>query len=424
MTLIEMRESENAVTVPKGWRRVRLGEVCELSKGRTPREEWYSTSGVWLVRFRDVSSSGVNWIAGFRTFVDETYSGELKELKPGTVLVTADAHDPKSIGKKICLISSIPPHASPTYYSGELLGIMPKSGGELVPEMVLYWLQSEDGYQEIQEYVDGVHLNVGRAKDMKIPLPLTLAEQERIARILNEQMSAVEKARVAAEARLEAARALPAAYLRAVFSSEQARDWPKKRIVEICTVRGGKRLPKGTDFAHTKTKFPYIRVVDFEKGNINLHGLKYLEEETYSQISRYIINRNDVYLSIVGTIGVAGIIPDALDGANLTENAARLIIMDKSNLFRDYLARFLQSRAGQDSIKQRTNAVGQPKLALERIETIEIPVPLISRQRELAHELDNQLSEANYLIKTLEQELEAVNALRAALLRRAFTGGL
>lgn len=52
-----------------------------------------------------------------------------------------------------------------------------------------------------------------------IPLPL-LDDQRRIANVVGVQMAAVERARAAAEAQLEAAKALPGALLRRVFSVE------------------------------------------------------------------------------------------------------------------------------------------------------------------------------------------------------------
>jgi len=58
------------------------------------------------------------------------------------------------------------------------------------------------------------------AKDVaKITIPLPpLAEQKRIVAVLNQKMAAVEKARIAAEAELDAITALPAALLREAFS--------------------------------------------------------------------------------------------------------------------------------------------------------------------------------------------------------------
>ena len=65
----------------------------------------------------------------------------------------------------------------------------------------------------------------GYLESLEIPLP-PLLEQKRIVAFLTEKMAAVEKARTAAEARLQAARELPAAYLREVFESEEAQTWP------------------------------------------------------------------------------------------------------------------------------------------------------------------------------------------------------
>jgi len=82
-------------------------------------------------------------------------------------------------------------------------------------KFIYYFLTSD----EIVNYLDMVaegstsaypSLTPDVIADMDILLP-PLPEQKRIAAILNEQMAAVENARAAAEARLEAAKALPAA---------------------------------------------------------------------------------------------------------------------------------------------------------------------------------------------------------------------
>ena len=119
-----------------------------------------------------------------------------------------------------------------------------------------------------------------------------------------------------------------------------------------------------------------------------------------------------------------GVIPDALNGANLTENAARLVIKDRNVLFRDFLARFLTSPLGREQIDQRTNKVGQPKLAIERIATIEISFPAFSYQQRIASQLSSQMASAERLRQALADQLDAINKVPSALLRRAFNGEL
>jgi type I restriction enzyme S subunit len=145
-----------------------------------------------------------------------------------------------------------------------------------------------------------------------------------------------------------------------------------------------------------------------------------LDKEIHLQISRYIINRDDVYISIAGSIGIVGVIPDELDGANLTENAARIVIKERSVLFRDFLAKYLQSPLGQESIKHRTNIVGQPKLALERIATIEIPLPPLDEQKRIAAILDEQMEAVERSRQATLAQLEAAKALPAVYLRAVF----
>ena len=66
-------------------------------------------------------------------------------------------------------------------------------------------------------------------------------------------------------------------------------------------------------------------------------NLMYVPADIFPSISRYIINKEDVYITVAGTIGAVGTIPPELDGANLTENADRLVFTkaasEKSRLF-------------------------------------------------------------------------------------------
>ena len=233
--------------------------------------------------------------------------------------------------------------------------------------------------------------------------------------------------RDAAQARLEAVKALPAAFLRQAFpqpGQPLPNGWRWKKLGDLCWIKGGKRLPIGTEFASCGTSYPYIRVVDFRDGTVETGGLKYLDKTTQSTISRYIIEKDDVYISIAGSIGIVGTIPDCLDGANLTENAAKLVIRDPKLLSMGYLASFLMSSMGQGFIKERTNTVGQPKLALTRIATIPIPIPPIIEQQNFSEKLRAQTVILNTARIAAEAELAAIEALPAALLRRAFSGEL
>ncbi|MGZ8193523.1 MAG: restriction endonuclease subunit S, partial [Methylobacter sp.] len=164
--------------------------------------------------------------------------------------------------------------------------------------------------------------------------------------------------------------------------------WPFVEIGDLCEVKGGKRLPQGEPFAIEKTAHPYLRVSDFRNATVDTSNLKYITEEIHNTISRYTISSVDVYITIAGTIGLMGTIPEYLEGANLTENAAKLVIVTE-RIDKRYLALIGNGILVQEQIASLTHAVGVPKLSLERIKTIRIPLPPLDVQKEIVAEIED-----------------------------------
>ena len=51
------------------------------------------------------------------------------------------------------------------------------------------------------------------------------------------------------------------------------------RLGDVCEVKGGKRLPKGSSFADKDTGLPYIRVVDFSERTVDASDIQYLDPD-------------------------------------------------------------------------------------------------------------------------------------------------
>lgn len=198
--------------------------------------------------------------------------------------------------------------------------------------------------------------------------------------------------------------------------------WVKTTIGVICEVKGGKRLPKGKALLNTATEHPYIRVTDFENGSVNLSTIKYLDSDTYSAISNYTISKNDLYISIAGTIGLIGEIPEQLDNANLTENAAKLCFILGTD--KKYLKHVLSSNKTIEQFDDKTTSSGQPKLALFRIRDCEFPYAPINEQKIIAEKLDTLLAQVDSTKARLEQIPKILKRFRQAVLAAAARGEL
>ncbi|EGQ2922525.1 restriction endonuclease subunit S [Staphylococcus pseudintermedius] len=179
-----------------------------------------------------------------------------------------------------------------------------------------------------------------------------------------------------------------------------------KKLGDYCEVKGGKRLPKGDQLVEYETNHPYLRISDYSNGSVNLNNLKYVTEETFQKISRYIINEGDIFLSIVGTIGIVDFIDYKLDSASLTENAVRIRSFNESVLSTKFLSYFLKSDQGQNEMFIRTVGSTQPKLAITRIKDINIPIIDIKSQQKISNILstiDEKITLNKNLIANLEE---------------------
>ena len=188
-------------------------------------------------------------------------------------------------------------------------------------------------------------------------------------------------------------------------------EWKECKLGDLVTVKGGKRLPKGINLISTKNSHPYIRIRDLGKSKyLQLNSdYEYVDDETQKSISRYITNKGDVLISIVGTIGLIGIVGDSLDNANLTENCVKLI--DLKNIDSNYLYYFLSSEIGQNEIKKGTVGAVQPKLPIKNIQDIDIPIPPLSIQQKIARilsSLDDKIELNNKINTNLEQQAQAL----------------
>lgn len=183
-------------------------------------------------------------------------------------------------------------------------------------------------------------------------------------------------------------------------------------LEEFAEVKGGKRLPKGVNLQTIPNSHPYIRIRDLGSTKIlDLNSAyEYVDDETQKTIARYIVNEGDILISIVGTIGLIGVVGKTLDKANLTENCVKLVNI--SGIDREYLYYYLTSKLGQDEIIKGIVGAVQPKLPIKSIQKFAIQYPLeIDIQKRIAsilRSIDEKIALNNSINNNLEQQAKAI----------------
>ena len=159
--------------------------------------------------------------------------------------------------------------------------------------------------------------------------------------------------------------------------------WNDGRIKDFADVKGGIRLPKGKKLVKEINDHPYIRIRDLGKSKVLelTADFEYVDDETQKTIARYIVEEGDILISVVGSIGLIGIVGKTLHMANQTENCDKIVNIRGINP--EYLYYYLISEAGQDEIRKGTVGAVQPKLPLKNVQDICIKYPSLKTQEKI-----------------------------------------
>lgn len=419
---------EQPYEVPENWVWVRLGEIVDILNG--DRGKNYPAKST-------LSKEGIPFISAANLCDNVVVEDDL-------LCMSEEQYNKLSAGKLrrndivLCIRGSLGKHGKFPFEKGaiasSLVILRSKDRDALTDDYVMQYLDVPLFYDEIKKYDNGTAQPNLAAKNLElflIPLP-PLSEQQRIVERIEELFAKLDEAKERLQEVADSFAVRKAAILHKAFTGELTKQWRRengvsdaswveKTIGEFADVKGGKRLPKGHQLITEETRHPYLRIADFGENTIDMSDLHYISEETFSLISRYIITKNDVYISIVGTIGKSGVIPSVLDGANLTENAARII--SKVTLPK-YLNFFLQSPDTQNDIQDRIRSATLGKLSLLNIKAISVPLPSLPEQHEIVRLIDDLLARERAAQQAAEQALASIDLMKKSILARAFRGEL
>ena len=262
-----------------------------------------------------------------------------------------------------------------------------------------------------------------RLMRLEIPLP-PLSEQKRIVANLNKKMAALEKARVATLERVEAIRALPAAFLREIFSFDSGKlpqDWRWAQLGEVADIFAGSSAPQGSKFFST-SGFPFVRVSDLSECGAD--GIIYKTRDRLSDIA---ISDCSLKKAPKGAV----VLPKS--GAAIATNRRALLGID-AYIVGHLLAlvaipalslkEWIYFALRQIDMMNYSDNTGYPSLKKSVVEEIEIPFPPLSEQKRIVADLNKKMAAVEKARNAAEAESETINALPAAFLREAFGGTL
>ncbi|MCC7205492.1 MAG: restriction endonuclease subunit S [Phycisphaeraceae bacterium] len=420
-TLETLRQSLHEHPLPAGWRMVRLGEqIAEVQAGFASGVR--DSDGVIQLRMNNVDTRGnLVWDEVLRVPANAATIDHYR-LIPGDVMFN-NTNSTELVGKSALFEG----YDEPVVFSNHFTRIRPKPG-VLLPEFLAAWLN--------QQWIRGVFANIcnrwvgqsavkgDRLLKMEFPLP-PVPEQKRITAILREQMATVEKARAAAQARLEASMALRGSMLRSMFAGERAAKWQRVPIANIADIVSG--IQKSPNRRPVHFHRPFLTVRNVQRGSLDLAVVERFEV-TPVELDRLRLCLGDI-LIVEGNGSVDQIGRNAIfdvDGDEwIHQNHIIRVRLNPSTTSYRFISHFLNSQPGKAQMVEKAQTTsGLYTLSSGKVGALEVPHPPIAKQREVVEVIDKRLDAFNTITSATADEMAAIDALPAAILRRAFAGDL
>lgn len=167
---------------------------------------------------------------------------------------------------------------------------------------------------------------------------------------------------------------------------------------------------------------PYVRVADFPNGAINLPGVKRTSASIASEYRRASLKAGDLLLSIRGTAGRVCMVPQELDGGNITQDTARISV--HPSLSNEFVALALRSPGTQRRIQRAMKGVAVRGINIGDVRVLQLPLPGLAEQAEIVRRVHALLALADRIEERVAAATARVDRLTQAILAKAFRGEL
>lgn len=395
------------IQLPNGWVWTRLEDVTTIVSGTTPKtgtKEYWDGNIVWITPTDLGRMDDIYITDSERRISQEGFdSCNLSMLPINSVVLSSRAP-----------IGHLAISKTELCTNQGCKSFIPSS---LIDTHFLYYALklSVPKLQELGSGATFTEISKSQLSRFEIPLP-PLSEQKRIVKILNEQLAAVQQARQAAEARLEAAQSLPNAYLREVFSPTNLKKWPRKSFDEVAKIEAKQVNPTLPEYRD----LPHVNGENIESGTCKITYLNTAAEEQMIS-GKYLFPSGSVLYSklrpYLRKVALA-------DFEGLCSADMYPIEVDKNWLSPDFTAWLLLSEEFTNYAISQSQRARMPKLNRNQLFAWEAPIPALKEQEQIIKKLKEQLKSAEQLRLSLETQLNELNAIPASLLRKAFQGEL
>ena len=186
----------------------------------------------------------------------------------------------------------------------------------------------------------------------------------------------------------------------------------KAKLKNICNILNGYAF-KSNNYVDDGIRI--IRITNVQKGIIEDSDPKFYPNEEEKKLQKYLLNENDLLVSLTGNVGRVGLLRKDLLPAALNQRVGCIRIKDKNKLNIRYLFQLLNSNTFENICISNSKGIAQKNLSTEWLKEYEFIIPNMEEQLIIAEKLENiqkiitikqsQLCKLDELIKSLFVEM-------------------
>jgi type I restriction enzyme S subunit len=384
----------------------RIGEICEIVNGGTPKTgvgEYWGGTHQWITP-AEMGNRSTPYVANTqRTLTDlGLKNSSARLLPPHSVILSSRAP-----------IGHLMINTKPMATNQGCKGLVP--GKTIDYQYLFHYLTSIVGL--LNELGTGATFKELSSRDLKhveIPLP-SIAEQHRVVARLAEAFDGISKARADTDLNLRNARALFESQLEAIFR-RRGEGFIERRLGDVCSITSRLVDPR---------LGAYVSLTHVGAGNIEsetgrLRELKTAREEGLIsgkflfEESMVLYSKIRPYLRKVARPDFKGLC--SADIYPLSPAAGQVT--------RDYMFYLLLSRGFTEYAMQGSARAGMPKVNREHLFGYHVWLPPLEQQIKDAAMLNSLADDTARIASVFQQKLVALGELKRSILHHAFTGAV
>ena len=182
------------------------------------------------------------------------------------------------------------------------------------------------------------------------------------------------------------------------------------------------RYPTYYNIKYVKQGIPEVRGELIRLNGLletDLSKYRFISPETASKFPRTCLREGDFVISVRSTMGKVAIIPESLDGANMTANLIRLS-PDRSKIFPMFFCQVLISEKFQKTLNITSSTTTIRTIKAPELKRLKFAIPPLPEQKKITE----VLSTVDQAIEKNKEIIEKTKELKKGLMQELLTRGI